>query len=414
MTATFLFLNIKLTIDREEKSRKNKPDEMDLKNIIIQKIKAEGPISFRDFMDMALYYPDHGYYTSAKHIVGKRGDFFTSPYISSAFGAMVGRQIEEFSKQMNGPFTIVEFGAGTGLLCHDILEYLKLNPTFYHSLRYVIIEKSPVARRLLQKYLPEKVIWMDRPENLGQFQGCILSNELFDNFPIHRIVVKDREIKEIFIDFQSEFYELLKPAGPDITDNLKLSDTTSPRTIYSEFCLDASEWFRNISGHLNKGYIISIDYGYPGSDLCNLTADQNTLRCYHNHQVNDNPYQEIGDQDITADVNFYTLHHWGRQNGFEFDGFVNQANFLRALGFVPYLSEMNDSEENKKFAMNTLINRMGIAFKVLIQRKGLDHMPLRGLSLASPFFTPANAAFNILPVKNLRPCQASDSSNIFR
>jgi len=365
---------------------------MDLRNIIIQKILDEGPVSFRDYMNMALYYPGLGYYTSAKNPVGKRGDFFTSPYISRAFGAMIGRQIEEFSKQMNGLFTIVEYGAGTGLLCHDILEYLKSNPAFYDSLRYVIIEKNIVARRLSEKYLPEKVTWLDSPEKLGYIQGCVLSNELFDNFPVHRIVVNDQQIGEIFIDFRNELYELLKPAGLYITDHVPLANTTVSKPIHSEICLDAGDWFANISAHLLRGYIITIDYGYLGSGVCDLNERQNSLRCYHNHQVNDNPYQEIGDQDITADVNFYALHYWGQQNGFEFDGFVNQANFLRALGFAPYLSGMNDSEENKKFALNMLINRMGVAFKVLIQRKGLGYMPLRGLSFAEPIRNKLNTA----------------------
>src|SRR6478752_1207674 len=99
---------------------------MQLCDIIIEKIKNEGPISFRDFMEMALYYPDLGYYNSLKDKIGAKGDFYTSPYVSASFGAMIGRQIEEMWEILKKkPFKIIEYGAGTGILCHDILDYLK-------------------------------------------------------------------------------------------------------------------------------------------------------------------------------------------------------------------------------------------------------------------------------------------------
>jgi len=115
---------------------------MNVADLIIDRIKQNEAISFRDYMEIALYHDDLGYFTSSAHTIGKRGDFFTSPYISSAFGAMIGRQIEEFRKHITGDFTIVEYGAGNGLLCYDVLEYLKLNHEGFKSIRYVIIEKN--------------------------------------------------------------------------------------------------------------------------------------------------------------------------------------------------------------------------------------------------------------------------------
>ncbi len=148
---------------------------MNVTDLIIERIKQNGAISFRDYMNMALYHDELGYYTSSAHTIGKRGDFFTSPYISSAFGAMIGRQIEEFRKQITGDFTIVEYGAGNGLLCYDILEYLKLNLEDFKSIRYVIIEKSSVFRKISQKYLGNRVTWLDDVKKLGTFNGCVIS-----------------------------------------------------------------------------------------------------------------------------------------------------------------------------------------------------------------------------------------------
>src|SRR4030095_12657374 len=101
--------------------------KMNLTELIVERIQKTGSISFRDFMEMALYEPELGYFTSGEHTIGKKGDFFTSPYISPAFGAMVGRQLLEIREQLDNEFTIVEYGGGAGLLCHDIIQFLKKN-----------------------------------------------------------------------------------------------------------------------------------------------------------------------------------------------------------------------------------------------------------------------------------------------
>jgi SAM-dependent MidA family methyltransferase len=357
---------------------------MTLSELIINRIRENGAISFRDYMEMALYHDDLGYFTSSAHTIGKKGDFFTSPFISSAFGAMIGRQIEEFRKQISGDFTIVEYGAGTGLLCCDILEYLKLNHKDFESIRYVIIEKSSVLRKISQKYLGSQVTWLDDIKKLGTFNGCIISNELFDNFPVHRMVWQNQQFMEVFVDYQHGFKEVLKPAKTDIVNAFEYTHIDFPHGFYTEVCMDALEWFKNVSRVLNKGYIVTIDYGYLLEELLQQQRTFGTIRCYHEHRVNFDLYQRPGEQDITSDVNFSSLCYCGAKNGFEFTGYVTQNHFLRALGFVPYLSDLNDSNENKIFACTTLLNQMGKKFKVLIQQKNLPCSPLSGLTFQEP------------------------------
>ena len=258
--------------------------EMNVAGLIIERIKQNGAISFRDYMDMALYHDDFGYFTSSPHTIGKKGDFFTSPYISSAFGAMIGRQIEEFRKQISGDFTVVEYGAGTGLLCYDILEYLKLNHTTFQSIRYVIIEKSPVLRKISQKYLGNQVTWIDDIEKLGAFNGCIISNELFDNFPVHRMVRQNQKFMEVFVDYKDGFKEILRPAKTDMVDLFNFNHVDLPDGFCTEVCLDALEWFENISRVLNSGYIVTIDYGYLLDELVQQQRTLGTIRCYYNHR----------------------------------------------------------------------------------------------------------------------------------
>jgi SAM-dependent MidA family methyltransferase len=158
---------------------------MSLSEIIIEKIKNEGPLSFRDFMEMSLYYPELGYYTSTTDKIGKNGDFYTSSDLTSLFGAIIGKQIEEMWEVAGmEPFTIIEFGAGTGLLCHDILDYLKNNMKLYDELNYCIIEKSPGLREKQKSHLHEKVSWHNSTEEIQAVTGCVLSNEVVDNFSV--------------------------------------------------------------------------------------------------------------------------------------------------------------------------------------------------------------------------------------
>src|SRR5579872_2886921 len=153
---------------------------MSLSEIIIDRIREEGPISFRDFMEMALYHPGQGYYTSNRDKIGKSGDFYTSPYLTSLFGEMVAGQMEEMWRLLDHPpFTIVEQGAGTGLLCRDILHRLGANKEMYDHLNYLIIEKSRPKQAL-----PPKVSWHESLSDIPPVTGCIFSNELVDNFSV--------------------------------------------------------------------------------------------------------------------------------------------------------------------------------------------------------------------------------------
>jgi SAM-dependent MidA family methyltransferase len=359
---------------------------MPLSDIIIQKIKDEGPISFRDFMDMSLYYPGLGYYTSDGNKIGRSGDYYTSPELTPAFGAMIAKQIEEMWVILGEKeFTVVEFGAGNGRLAYDILEHLKLNKDLYALLKYCIIEKSPAMREKEKLVLTEKVTWHDSIEELGEISGCILSNELPDNFPVHRVMMHD-ELMEIFVDHKDGFKEVFIPADAALKAYLTELQVELPRGFKTEINLEAILWMNKIAPVLKEGFVITIDYGYPSNELYSESRSNGTLMCFNKHHINNYPYQNIGEQDITAHVNFSALCHWGLKNGLDFCGLTNQANFLLSLGIKDYLVRMKNggrsmmeiARENA-FITYTLLLDMGVKFKVLIQRKGIEEHELSGL-----------------------------------
>lgn len=362
---------------------------MDLSTIIIDRIKREGPISFHDFMEMALYYPALGYYTSDRTKIGKQGDYLTTPHISPVMGMVLGRQIEEMWRRSGEQyFTVVEYGAGQGFLCHDILDYLRENCKKYDRLRYCIIEKSASMREKQQRHLPANVAWYDSIEAIGGVTGCVISNELVDNFAVHRVVMQE-QLQEIFIDYRDGFVEVLRPAGAPLVNYFQELGVSLPHGFCTEVNLEATEWIKAIGATLKKGYVITIDYGYSSEELYRNCRSNGTLMCYHQHQLSDEPYKAIGLQDITTHVNFSALRHWGLKNGLTCDGLINQAAFLLGLGFKDCLRKTLAAGENKVKAVwqeamltRTFLLDMGMRFKVLIQHKGVGGKRLSGLALA--------------------------------
>ena len=359
---------------------------MSLPEIIVDKIQKDGDLSFRDFMEIALYFPGYGYYTSDRQRIGKSGDFYTSPYLTSLFGEMIGAQLEEMWQILGRkPFTIVEYGAGTGLLCRDILTRLKQNGKLYDKLQYVIIEK----RESMHPPLPEKVCWADSIRDIPMVTGCILSNELVDNFSVHQVIMEE-ELMEVCVSFDNGFTETLRPAPEPLREYLRDLEVTLPRGYRAEINLEATAWIQEVARALDHGFVMTIDYGYPSSAL--YSKSSGTLACYYQHQVHHCPYTFIGEQDITSHVNFSALDLWGRLAGLDYCGYTTQTHFLRGLGLGRYLRQWEDeaaqsdpvAREQQIGSIRTLLLGMGEKFKVLIQRKGLDRVWLSGMQFPQP------------------------------
>lgn len=367
-------------------STEEKPELLEL---LQAEIEAAGGISFAEFMEQCLYHPDYGYYTSSRTRIGKDGDFFTSSSVHSLFGRLISRQLQQMWQLVDqGEFIIAEQGAGEGHLCLDILDAIAEEaPDFYQQLSYKIIEISPDHQHgqfsNLQKHIAAgKVSWCCLAELQGM-QGCFLSNELVDAFPVHLVDKEAGELKEIFVvnseqGFVEEVRFLENEAINDYFDLIGCGLLEGNR---GEVNLQALDWMRGVADVLGRGFVLTIDYGYPAEELFAPFRRNGTLLCYHKHQSNENPYQRLGCQDITAHIDFTALQKVGELRGLSTLYFDQQYRFLLGLGFLEALVglQMRETDPQQAQAIRMTLKNlvmpeggMGESFKVLIQGKGVS------------------------------------------
>jgi SAM-dependent MidA family methyltransferase len=329
---------------------------------LIQHLKAriqrDGPLSFRDFMEEALYHPEFGYYTSSRNPLGRAGDFYTSSDLDPVFGKLLAMKFQEMAATLDVPresFTIVELGAGRGLLARQILDQARF--------RYCILERSAAMRERQRETLSGlPVEWIDElPERLT---GCIFSNEFFDALPVHRVVRRNGVLREIYVtgEFAEIEGELQEPIDAPIAEGQLV-----------DLCLDARRWIVRIAASLERGYHLAIDYGYQDREF--YARPRGTLMCYWKHQASEDPYIRIGEQDMTAHVNFSDLMKSGGDAGLENVSLTTQMDFLIALGILQEIETLVPATTvdaiQRMMAIKKLIlpDAMGHRFKVLVQRK---------------------------------------------
>ena len=363
-----------------------------LREKIVEKIRSEGPINFETFMEMVLYYPGLGYYSRQSTVIGRRGDFYTSPHLHPFFGAMIGKQIFEFWEILGGSsFHIVEMGAGEGYLARDMLNYLKKSKTdFFRQLNYTIIEINPSVRIRQDGLLRDfsgKVNWVSSLDDLDDLVGCLISNELLDSFPV-RLVEMEDDIKEIFVtvDGDGNLREIKRCGDAEVKNYFEEFNIKIPKGYRTEVNLRIKEWLIKANERLKDGFIMTIDYGYPSSDYYSDERYKGTLLCYYNHKVMENPYEHIGDQDITAHVNFSSLKRWGEALGIKTIGFCEQGPYLVSLGIDDVIRDVcgksPDPFDIARIKGLLLPEGMGESHKVMIQYKGgLQIRKLQGFNL---------------------------------
>jgi SAM-dependent MidA family methyltransferase len=378
-----------------------------LEKKICDRIRRDGPLTFETFMEIALYDPEYGYYASDKPRIGKEGDFYTSSCLHPVFGAVVAKQMMEMWTVMDKPetFTILEMGAGEGYMCKDILaclegpEAVSMNAQseelttlheFSRHVQYVIAEKNPWQVRRQKENVRDhmrKVSWCSDIHDAGNVTGCIFSNELLDAFPVHLVRMEDT-LKEIFIDHDGNtFHETSLPVSTgalaqyfvDAGVRLKPGHTT-------EVNLRMKNWLSDIDDVLEKGFVFTIDYGHPAEEYYCDDRDRGTLMCYHRHQFSEDLFAHIGEQDITAHVDFSCLKRWGADMGFHPVGYCSQGTFLLANGIDREIARLAETSPDYLFELARIKKLfmpqgLGESHKVMIQYKGSGAPKLKGFSI---------------------------------
>ncbi|HEV2529622.1 MAG TPA: SAM-dependent methyltransferase [Thermomicrobiales bacterium] len=322
--------------------------------------RAGGRITFARFMDLALNHPEHGYYRAPERRPGRGGDFLTAPETTPWFGFIVARQIAECRDRLgrSEPFTIHESGAGIGGLAYDIVAaLLDHDPDLRATLSYRLSEPNPHRRAqaiaAMREVGLDDVVRVEDPTVPGYapepITGVVLANEVADALPVHRLTVRDGELAECYVRRDGDgFAEEIGPVSEAaLADGLPRRLQRAGVSLSEGDRLDvspaATSWFRDLVRPLRRGYALVIDYGYAADELYRGHRLSGTLRTYASHVAGDDPFVRIGEQDLTAHVDFTALQDGGLAEGLLPAGLTSQSLFLERLGLGQVLLDAQDT-----------------------------------------------------------------------
>ena len=375
-----------------------------LERQLVARIQREGAMTFRDFMQAALYDPEQGYYNTERLKIGPAGDYYTSSNVHSAFGAVLARAFVELLNETGGvpdPLTIVEAGAGTGQLALDVLKAMRdEHCAIFEKLSYVIVETSPAMRALQRQRsigLAGRLQWRELAELIETpVTGIIFSNEMIDALPVHRVRCRRGRIEELYVTTPlvaglkepgaddlpaapdageaSLAFAWREPSTPRLAEYLARSEVTLAQGQVAEVNLDALDWMARASSALARGFLVTIDYGDVAGHLYGPDRREGTLRAFYKHALIDSVLERVGEQDITANVNFTALIEYGRDCGLETVSYERQAAFLIRNGLIDRIAAMENEGSGtlkERLAVKNLFVPGGVSdnFRVLVQRK---------------------------------------------
>lgn len=355
---------------------------MSLLQTLHARLEQQQEISFTEFMQLALYDPKEGYYSSGQQKLGPQGDFITAPELTPLFGQTLAQQCQQIMAHLNTP-ALFEFGAGSGALCVAVLthlEYLNCLPETYY-----ILEVSADLRHRQQQLIKDKIPQLaNRVHWLNQwpkepFSGVVIANEVLDAMPVHRFLYQENELLESWISLneQGHLTERFKPCqDPRLLNYINNKLLPLPSPYLTEVNLFIDDWVTNIYHMLNQGTVLLIDYGFPRHEYYHPDRNQGTLMCHYQHHAHPNPLLHPGEQDITAHVDFTHVAEAGQQAGFHVAGYTNQASFLLANGLLSLTNTLDNEQElfRAKQAIKQLTqpSEMGELFKVIALTKNME------------------------------------------
>ena len=352
-------------------------------------------------MEACLYSPRGGFYSTRGNRISAH--FGTSATSHPVFGALIARQLEQMWRILGEPpvFHVIEVGSGDGALARSVLDACRSAAhQFAEALYYVAVDYEPgwlqsqnrafdrpngtAGRKFPSVHDGASAVQRVRADGPGAFRnivGCILCNELIDNFPVHRFAIENGRVKEIFVTLAGDdLIDVLdEPSTRRIAERLDGLGLALPEGYRGEVNLAMEDWIGQVCGALDRGFVLTIDYGESASDLYSPQNAQGTLVCFNRHAIGSDPYQDIAQQDITCQVDFTSLMRLGEREGLETVGYMLQRRFLENLGFRSFLDAVGTDGLSaaraglSRIAMLTLVDPDEYGhFKVLAQAKGVE------------------------------------------
>ena len=353
-----------------------------VQTMIRDKIHAAGGwISFEQFMNLVLYAPGMGYYSSGATKLGSAGDFVTASEISSLFGRTLAQQVIQIYRQISQT-DILEFGAGSGKLALDLLFELEKSDALPG--KYFILEISAELRQRQQMLLADKaphlvhlVEWLEQLP--AQFNGIILANEVLDAMPVHMVAWHNNELFERGVIWQNGQFAWQDRPIQNIELHHAASQLTSlinPHndvafTYVSEINLAATHFMRSLANIMQQGVILLIDYGFGRDEYYHPQRSQGTLMCHYRHHAHDDPFFLPGLQDITSHVDFSAISAAAENTELVLLGYTTQAYFLINCGITEILAQTPVEDTNNYLPQANQLQKlvspaeMGELFKVI-------------------------------------------------
>lgn len=310
-----------------------------LQGLISERIQREGPLTFAEYMRMALYEPGYGYYVTGPARMGWSGDFFTSTDVSALFANCLGRQLYGFWEKLKrpAPFVVLEQGAGRGHLAEGVRAWAaSAAAAFAEALEYHATDVRSGQDSLLPSEEPRAHV--------------LLSNELIDALPVHVVEAREGHLYEVYVtcehgQLRERLSEPSSSAVAHYLDAARIPWQTFPAGWRAEINLEALNWLEQTTQRLrNHGFLLAIDYGAKARELYTRERRRGTLMCYYQHQANERPLAMPGEQDITAHVDFSALIAHGRALGLRLHKYTTQRQWLKDCGLDAELETRRTSD----------------------------------------------------------------------
>jgi SAM-dependent MidA family methyltransferase len=357
-------------------------------------------------MDLALYHPEWGYYLTSQRRPGRTGDFLTAPETHPFFGIALARQVAECWERLGhpDPFVVREYGAGSGALAWDIVAGLATeSPACRAALEYRLVE--PNRHRLeqaLSAFAAEDLAGVMRGEVIDRsappepIVGLVVANEVADAFGVHRLIWRDGRLREAWVIWrgnrlaEEEGEVSPEAAATDPEGMLRECGIALTEGDRIEISPAAAAWFASAAQGLRRGYALVVDYGYPAPELYAAHRLAGTVRAHRGHTVSDDPFAHVGEQDLTAHVDFTALRRAGEAEELVFAGQTTQGAFLASLEMGDLLVALGRDPATTlpeylaaQAAMVRLIDPAGMGrFGVLMMARNAPiSPPLRGFTI---------------------------------